>query len=166
MTTSQEKNDLTLEQQATNAETWKHINNVMRLLERFKGLLAERQFSHDRSKLAPPEVETFTEFTPKLKGSTYGSEEYKGYLTAMKPALDHHYAANRHHPEHHPNGIEDMNLVDIVEMFIDWKAATMRHDDGDLTKSVQINQDRFGMSHQLCCILENTVALLEGDDKP
>ena len=31
---------------------------------------------------------------------TYGSDEYKACLTEMKPALDHHYAANRHHPEH------------------------------------------------------------------
>lgn len=153
---------LTLEQQATNAETWKHINTVMRLLEHFKALLAERQFSHDRSKLVSPEVQTFTEFTPKLAGATYGSEEYKGYLAAMKPALDHHYASNRHHPEHHEEGIDGMTLVDLVEMFIDWKAATLRHDDGDLTKSIAINQKRFGYSDQLRRIFENTGPLLEG----
>jgi len=38
--------------------------------------------------------------TPKLAGSTYGSEEYKAFLGQMKPALDHHYAVNDHHPEH------------------------------------------------------------------
>jgi len=157
---------LTLKEQATNAETWEHINTVMKLLERFKAMLAERQFSHDRSKLAPPEVETFTEFTPKLAGSTYGSAEYKSYLAAMKPALDHHYAANRHHPEHHDEGVDGMNLVDVVEMFIDWKAATLRHDDGDMLKSIAINRERFGISEQLCCIFENTVALFEGDPCP
>lgn len=93
------EDDLTLEQRATNHETWKHINTVMRLLERMKALLTERMFSHDRSKLDHPEVEIFTEFTPKLADTTYGSDEYKGYLKAMKPALDHHYANHRHHPE-------------------------------------------------------------------
>lgn len=158
------KHNLTVEQQATNAETWKHINTVMRLLEHFKAMLSERMFSHDRSKLAPPEVETFTEYTPKLAESTYGSDEYKGYLAEMLPALNHHYEANRHHPEHHVAGIDDMNLVDIVEMFIDWAAACKRHDDGDLVKSITINQSRFNMSPQLCRIFENTVPLLEEFD--
>ncbi len=60
----------------------------------------DRFTCHDRSKTESPEVECFDEYTPKLKGATYGSDEYKQWLAEMKPALDHHYAANRHHPEH------------------------------------------------------------------
>lgn len=41
----------------------------------------------------------FTRFTPRLKGMTYGSPEYKQCLAEMGPGLRHHYAANRHHPE-------------------------------------------------------------------
>jgi len=44
----------------------------------------------------------------------------------MKPALEHHYALYRHHPEHFQNGIDDMNLIDLVEMFADWKASSER----------------------------------------
>ena len=42
-----------------------------------------------------------------------------------------------------------MNLIDIVEMICDWKAATLRHNDGNLLKSVEINAKRFGMDDQL-----------------
>lgn len=153
--------ELTLEQQATNAATWRHINTVMRILTRMKGFITERMFTHDRSKLGAPEVQTFTEYTPKLKNSTYGSEEYKGYLAAMKPALDNHYANNRHHPEHFENGIDDMNLIDVLEMFCDWKAATLRHADGDLARSIEINAERFGMSPQLVKILQNSIPLVD-----
>jgi len=118
--------------------------------------LNQRSEDHDQSKLVSPEKEVFDKFTPKLATSTYGSEEYKGFLAAMKPALDHHYAKNSHHPEHYENGIQGMSLLDLIEMLCDWKAATMRHNDGDLAKSIEINQKRFGYSEELKGILINT----------
>ena len=149
--------DLTQAELATNAETWKHINQVQWHLGAVIHHLHMRSVVHDQSKLAPPEVSIFTEYTPKLKHSTYGSDEYKGFLQAMKPALDHHYAENSHHPEHRSNGIDGMTLLDLIEMLADWKAATMRHTDGDMGKSLAINRERFGISDQLASILENTV---------
>jgi hypothetical protein len=81
-----------------------------------------------------------------------------GFLRDMKPALDHHYANNRHHPEHFgEEGIDGMNLFDVLEMFIDWTASTRRHADGDIAKSIEINKKRFGMSDQLAQIFRNTV---------
>ena len=44
------------------------------------------------------------------------------------------------------SGVNDMTLVDLVEMLADWKAATERHDDGDLAKSLEIQRERFGLS--------------------
>lgn len=148
--------DLTQAEQATNAQTWEHINQVQRFMGDAVRNLQERALVHDQSKLRPPEVAIFTEYTPKLKDSTYGSDEYKGFLQAMRPALEHHYANNSHHPEHYPNGINGMTLLDLVEMLADWKAATMRHANGDLGRSLVINRERFGMSEQLAQILENT----------
>lgn len=129
-----------------------------------KDELQSRWTHHDLTKVGPIEKPVFDEYTPKLKDSTYGSEEYKGFLAAMKPALDHHYAKNRHHPEHFENGIQGMNLVDLIEMFCDWKAATMRHGDGDLMKSIDINQTRFGYDDDLLLIFRNSVALFNGTD--
>jgi hypothetical protein len=40
---------------------------------------------------------------------------------------------------------------------MDWKAATLRHADGDILKSIEINQKRFGYSDDLKEIFKNTV---------
>ena len=141
--------------------TYEHLDHIRRLLRVFANALLERGETHDRSKLGTVEGNTFAEYTPKLKGCTYGSDEYKGYLAAMKPALDHHYACNRHHPEHFKDGIDGMNLIDLLEMWIDWKASTLRHDDGDMMRSIEISQKRFGMSDQLRRVFENTVCDLD-----
>jgi len=152
---------LTQEQQATNAVTQEHIHTVQKYMLACVQQLIERAHKHDRSKLESPEVETFTEMTPKLAACTYGSPEYQGFLAQMKPALDHHYGHNRHHPEHFAEGVNEMNLLDLIEMFCDWKAATERHNDGNIRKSIEKNADRFGMSPQLCQILDNTIEVLE-----
>jgi hypothetical protein len=191
-------------------DTYRHIQEVQRRMSRAIHELLERQKDHDLSKLESPEVETFDEYTPKLAGTTYGSDEYRSYLAAMKPALDHHYGANSHHPEHYrwrcgvcerrhtdaewevapqgPNdsgrrycqeccrhgmiyeahlvaetdkGLHGMSLLDILEMLCDWKAATLRHHDGDIRRSIEINQGRFGYSDELKQILLNTLPTIE-----
>jgi hypothetical protein len=50
-----------------------------------------------------------------------------------------------------------MNLVDLVEMICDWMAATIRHADGDIDESIQINKERFNIPDVLVSILQNTV---------
>jgi hypothetical protein len=54
------------------------------------------------------------------------------------------------------SGIDGMNLIDLIEMICDWKAAGLRHDGGDIFKSIDINKERFGISEQLVQILKNT----------
>ena len=142
-------------------DTRTHIDNIEHLLSKIIAQLVRRAIFHDESKLSDPEKKIFDEFTPKLKDSTYGSSEYKNFLEEMGVALEHHYQNNRHHPEHFSDGISGMTLIDIVEMVCDWKAATMRHDDGDIRKSLEINIKRFNISEQLACILENTINELD-----
>jgi hypothetical protein len=138
------------------ADTLKHSQRVGELMGQMIHELLDRSMCHDRSKTEDPELATFNEFTPKLRNSTYGSEEYLGFLVAMKTGLAHHYAVNRHHPEHFADGINDMTLVDLIEMLADWRAASERHADGSLAKSLPIQKDRFGISEQLDAILRNT----------
>lgn len=142
-------------------DTKEHIAQVREFMLLFAKELMERALLHDQSKLKSPELEIFTEYTPKLKYSTYGSDEYKNFLKEMQVALDHHYANNSHHPEHYENGIRGMDLVDVVEMFCDWKAATMRHNDGDIMKSIEINKKRFNYSDDLEQIFKNTVKMFK-----
>ena len=137
-------------------DTLLHIKRVNELLLGVAKELMDRAIRHDSSKLEEPEKYLFDKMTPKLKGLTYGSEEYKKSLDELKPALDHHYANNSHHPEYYKNGIDDFTLVDLIEMFLDWKAASERHEDGDIFRSIEINKNRFKMSDQLVLILNNT----------
>jgi hypothetical protein len=137
-------------------DTYAHIAEVrVRVLAVAMDLIA-RADAHDASKLQSPEVEVFDEYTLKLKDSTYGSDEYKAFLVGMGEGLKHHYEVNDHHPEHHPGGIHDMDLVQLLEMLADWKAATLRHADGDLDRSIRQNAERFGYGSSMITLLQNT----------
>lgn len=142
-------------------DTTMHINQVKEFINNFAIELLKRGNAHDSSKLKNPELKIFTEYTPKLAGCTYGSEQYQRYLKEMQKALKHHYKKNSHHPEHYKNGINDMSLYDIVEMLCDWMAAVMRHNDGNIYKSLEINKERFQIDDQLYNILKNTVDLMK-----
>jgi hypothetical protein len=146
---------------AANYATLRHIEGVRNLLNLMAKEILDRGEKHDQEKMKRPELPLFAEFTPKLSACTYNSPEYNEMRAAMKPALDHHYATYRHHPEHFPRGIEDMTLVDIIEMFCDWKASSARHNDGNLLKSIEANRTRFLMSDQLVNIFKNTASLVE-----
>lgn len=138
-------------------ETLKHIRRVGELLRYFSDELMIRARKHDRSKLESPEKELYKLYTHQLEGCTYGSDEYKELLEKIRPALNNHYARNSHHPEFYENGMNGFDLWDLVEMFFDWKAASERHKNGNIRKSLDINRERFGISDQLYDILLNTI---------
>jgi len=138
------------------ADTLRHIERVRELLDQVTMAVAVRAREHDASKLEPPEKPAFDEFTPLLSAITYGSAGYRAHLAAMKPALDHHYAANRHHPEYHRHGVTTMTLVDLIEMLADWKASTAKHADGSLCESLRSNAARFNIPDGLMRVLWET----------
>lgn len=153
--------ELTNEEKHANLETMKHIDMVRRLLSKIIILLLERSEKHDLSKLSPPEATIFSKYIDLLSQYEYGSDAYYQCRSLMSSALDHHYANNRHHPEHFRNGIDDMNLVDILEMLCDWKAASTRCLNGDINQSLAINANRFNISPQLLQIFRNTLPLFD-----
>lgn len=112
---------------------------------------------HDHSKLLPPEKACFDEISVRLRGTPYGSQGYRETLREFKPALDHHQTKNDHHPEAHPRGIHSMNLIQLLELCCDWIAASRRHPDGDVLKSLVISQERFGMTDDETALLERTI---------
>lgn len=134
----------------------KHKLEVQINIQKIIDVLLKRAEEHDNSKLEEPELSIFDDNIEKLKKLTYGSDEYKKALEEIKPALDHHYAKNYHHPEKYPDGINGMTLIDLIEMFCDWYAATKKHSDGNLERSIKVNAERFKMSKQLVEIFENT----------
>lgn len=138
------------------SETLKHVNEVSGNLSLVVAELVHRARVHDASKFEEPERSVFAANTPKLAKTEYGTPEYEALLKDVQVAIDHHYAKNTHHPEHWTNGIDDMDLLDLVEMLCDWIAATKRNKNGNVHKSITHNKDRFGMSDQLYKIFQNT----------
>ena len=191
-------------------DTEEHIALVAVLLDEVRENLDHRARLHDASKLEEPEKSAFDRLKAlSLSGMAYGSPEYKACLDAEKPAIQHHYAANSHHPEHYPqmdggllafmlrstaqtqeeqakaaialepeaaklildtakyirasadhleSSVNGMSLFDVIEMLMDWKAATERmKDGGDIRRSLEINTERFKLSPQLASILANTI---------
>jgi hypothetical protein len=138
-------------------DTRLHTDRVRFLLGHCAIVLLERGASHDASKLEEPEKAIFDEVGNRLAVITYAGEEYKNSLADLKVALDHHYLRNAHHPEHYPNGVDDMSLFDLTEMLMDWKAAGERHPGGiDISRSIENSSERFLVSEQLKKILMNT----------
>ena len=153
--------NFTLEEIETNKETFRHILTVRSLLMQVIQDLCVRANKHDLSKLTTPEVDTFTRYTANLKYTEYGSDKYKQCLIGMKPALDNHYSNNSHHPEHYENGINGFDILDLVELLVDWKASSLRSKNGNLEKSLEIQKERFGIDNQLYDILKNSISLIE-----
>ena len=186
------------------SDTLAHILRVQELISDVKANLSFRAEAHDASKLVEPEKSVFDTCVLKLRTMAYGSDDYKAALAELKPALDHHYEANAHHPEHvklwrcvlcggvfdeksapasecyegKPRfcpdcvgghavfeaqlvphiSVDGMSLFDLVEMLMDWKAATERmQGGGDILRSLAINTERFHLSPQLARILANTI---------
>lgn len=137
-------------------DTIKHIKRVRQILEDVARKIKIRGFGHDSSKLSEPEKSTFDEYDLKLREVEYGSKEYKESLMGMGKGLKHHYENNRHHPEHFSEGIQGMNLIDLVEMMADWKASTERVKNGNLSESIEKNQERFGYGEEIKRIMINT----------
>lgn len=126
--------------------TQEHIDRVYELIHEVRENLHQRACDHDASKLVEPEKEMFDRMSDKLPGLKYGSTEYAAARKEMlDQALGHHYAHNDHHPEHFKGGVQDMNLLQLIEMLADWKAAGERHlDSKGLRHSIEINAERFG----------------------
>lgn len=193
--------------QDSRPDTVAHIGRVAELLAKCVDNIGDRAYKHDRSKLEEPEKSAFDRLKAlSLSGMAYGSEEYRACLRAEKPAIEHHYKANSHHPEHvslfkcavcnsilresetwvvnlnddgkNPRlcskccprspiyecealpyvGPEAMTLFDVLEMLMDWKAATERMaNGGDIRRSLELNTERFKLSPQLRAILANTI---------
>lgn len=146
------------------ADTNDHIDKVGGRIAQFSAAMLARAMAHDASKLQDPEKSGYDVLSFKLQDVVYGSDEYMAAVVEAKPFIDHHYAANSHHPEHYSNGIAGMSLLDIVEMLCDWKAASERTEwakQGSIAASLVFNANRFGIDPQLASILENTVKELD-----
>lgn len=138
-------------------DTLDHISKVQAHIREVVGLLRQRSLVHDASKLDEPEKSGYDQLTARLADVEYGTDAYRAALVEAEPTITHHYQHNTHHPEHFPDGIAGMSLLDLVEMLCDWKAASERTKQGSIAASLIHNKTRWGISDQLASIFENTV---------
>jgi hypothetical protein len=115
-----------------------------------------RCVTHDQTKLISPEVSWFTSCMERLSFVEFGTTAYQEALRDLRPALDNHYYHNRHHPEHFDEGAADMTLVDVIEMYCDWLASSLRTKNGDIYKSFDYTKKRFKLSDQLIDMMRCT----------
>ena len=138
----------------------KHRQEVLYYLGNLAIETFRRAANHDISKSEKTEKALFNQTT--TSDTIYGSPEYFERLKSIEKGIKLHYKRNRHHPEHFENGIKDMNLIDILEMLIDWYSASRCYSEtGDIGRSIEINQERFNYSNELKQILYNTIDYLE-----
>lgn len=140
----------------------KHKLVLKALLYNLANQLKERADKHDDSKYEKEEKDVF-ESIDNIKREDF--DTYEQYYNCTKPliqkALDHHYANNRHHPEHFENGVNDMNLLDVLEMVVDWDtSASCRGTELDTNYSFK----RFKIEPQLQKIILNTLKILYDED--
>lgn len=136
-----------------------HRDRVSFYIDRVIRELMDRSLVHDDSKFGKEEFPVFAKAIHKFKNHPFGSAGYAKAKESILPGTEHHFKMNRHHPEHFPNGINDMNLIDLLEMLCDWKAATLNHKEapGDIHKSIQFGIDKYKISPQLAKVLYNTI---------
>lgn len=144
-------------------DTRDHIEKVRTNLNDALHNLTKRAVLHDASKLEEPELSGYQGLSEALRGLTYGTPEHRAAFAPFKDIIAHHYVHNRHHPEHWPDGVNNMSLLDCIEMLADWRAAVSRSPDGDMQKSMEVSRQRFDISDQLYAVLINTVRELGWD---
>lgn len=139
------------------AAIYHHKFVVLQFLNAMVQDLIKRGETHDNTKFTEDEFPDVVAAIDELKQFPYGSPEYEEVRKKWWHGFEKHYKKNRHHPEFFENGILDMDLVDIIELLVDWKAASMRTGNGgDFEKSIQIGAARYNIHPDLVKIFMNT----------
>lgn len=136
-----------------------HRSNVAARLRWLARQLEERADLHDLSKFKPDEFEGFVQINRVAREHPYGSPEYKASLKDNQ-AVSLHYSRNSHHPEYHPDGVDGMNLLDFIEMVIDWKTASETYGQTSFDDSLAIQVDRFKLAPEQVYLAGMIAALL------
>ena len=129
-------------------------------LEQMKRQALGHHYEHNRHH---PEFFLFREESDKLKRHTTIAVHATNHMNPNIVEVDDIYGYEdlvrylQSKQLEHVSSVNNMNLFDLIEMFIDWTAACQRHADGDINKSIEINTTRFALSPQLVEIFKNTV---------
>lgn len=137
-------------------DVYEHRFWVAQAMMQIASEILDRARYHDMSKLSEVERQHYIEPVWQLnhEGPDYGTEEYKALCKKMGEGWKHHTEHNDHHPEHFDNDLSKMNLVQLLEMVCDWKAASKRKGNSP-AKAIEFMKAE--LSPQLEAILRNTI---------
>lgn len=137
----------------------RHKNEINILTHHFITLLLTQINTHDDSKLEEPEISLFSKNIEDFSNTNeYLSQDYNKLLQDINDAKEQHYVNNRHHPEHFENGVDNMTLIDVIDMLLDWLCSNVIYKNNieEIEKMIRKQQKRFNLSDQLTKILINT----------
>ncbi len=134
-----------------------HKKKVGRALRQLAGELEKRAEHHDDSKLMFPELLWLVEMDRDNEKIPYGTKEYLERRDKYKEFFNHHYQFNSHHPEHHQNGVKDMDLVDLVELVVDWCSYSKGLSVNEALDLVDKQAKRFDFGEEMSDVFKNTL---------
>lgn len=137
-------------------KTMRHIRTIQGYMTQVGTEWLERTRRHDESKFSTIEIDGYVGIAEATKGLTAGSKEYLDALEPYKKVIQRHYLMNDHHPEHFKNGVNGMNLIQVLEMFCDWIAASTDREMHPM-QSIDAQCERFNIDAQLKQIIINTM---------
>lgn len=141
----------------------RHRDLVRANVQRLTQELERRAIVHDASKLSVDEVEGFVRINAAARAHPYGSPEYVASMDSEKGpggCITLHYARNSHHPEHHDCAAK-MGFLDIIEMVLDWKAASDGYGKMTLRGSLPVHRGRFMFTTAQWWLIEQVVDFIE-----
>ena len=129
-----------------------HTRSIRTNLAKITSDLTRRASVHDDLKLGDDQLDRYIARHQEIHPLPYDAPERKEVEAKYKDLIEAHHKQYRHHPEHFEHGIDDMNLVDVIEMLCDWAAAG-----ADIEKSLKVNEKKYSVSPQLMKLLKNTI---------
>ncbi len=101
-------------------KVYHHKFIVLKFLNTMIHDLIRRGETHDDSKFSDDEFDEYVKATQEFQGP-YGTEQNDAVREKYKALFERHARRNSHHPEHYPDGVDGMTLMDIMEMLRYWK---------------------------------------------
>lgn len=138
-----------------------HRGQVAYLLRELARQFEARADLHDLSKFKLDEFSEFVDINRIAREHAFGSKEYNDSLSGNK-AIALHFSRNRHHPEYHEGGVNQMNLVDFIEMVCDWIAASRTYGTTKWEDVITEQKRRFDLSNCQLATISLIVEFLEG----
>ena len=133
-----------------------HIKKVSTNINEIAIEVIKRSIKHDDSKFESPERETLDKIVPILKKGS-SSPNYSEAKKEVKELMDVHKSKNSHHPEYYSNGINGMNLLDVIEYLSDMKAES----NNNLEEILLKNSKKYSWNEQFLNIMKNTMEILK-----